>query len=229
MARLNAFLAAAMLAAPALAHFRIEVPNSMVGENQNRQTSGPCGGFTPSDDDEAVDFHVGGDAVAVADGHSRSDWLIRGTLQTDASGGWKQLYDIYQTRGQGRSCQPSVKAPEEWIGERGIISVVGQAEDGTLYGCAVVNFVEGTGSENSDCRNASSIMSMAFVENDDLAALVSGSADASSSVSPSATPSGDADSDNGDDDSAATSLNGGAVAGLVASLAALVGGAAMVL
>lgn len=140
MARLNAFLAAAMLAAPALAHFRIEVPNSMVGENQNRQTSGPCGGFTPSDDDEAVDFHVGGDAVAVADGHSRSDWLIRGTLQTDASGGWKQLYDIYQTRGQGRSCQPSVKAPEEWIGERGIISVVGQAEDGTLYGVSCIMF-----------------------------------------------------------------------------------------
>jgi hypothetical protein len=134
MARITALLSSALLAATASAHFEITIPgNQLGGDNTDSQSTGPCGGHTVADGAETVDFHVGGQPVAIFDGHSRSDWLIRGTLDTDASGGWEELYPIYQTRGEGRSCQPSVKAPEEWVGKSGILSVVGQAEDGTLY------------------------------------------------------------------------------------------------
>lgn len=134
MARITALLSSALLAATASAHFELAIPgNQLGGTNTHSQSTGPCGGHTVEDGAETVDFYVGGQPVGLMDGHSRSDWLIRGTLDTDASGGWEQLYPIYQTRGEGRSCQPNVKAPEEWVGKSGILSVVGQAEDGILY------------------------------------------------------------------------------------------------
>ncbi|KAH7374447.1 hypothetical protein B0T11DRAFT_520 [Plectosphaerella cucumerina] len=226
MARITALLSSALLAATASAHFEITIPgNQLGGDNTDSQSTGPCGGHTVADGAETVDFHVGGQPVAIFDGHSRSDWLIRGTLDTDASGGWEELYPIYQTRGEGRSCQPSVKAPEEWVGKSGILSVVGQAEDGTLYACSYVSFVEGTAETNDECRNGSSIV-VEFVENAELTALLSNSTD-SESESPS--PSASAGAGSGDGGSAAASLTGGAAATFAITFAAAVGGAVLMM
>lgn len=134
MLRLTTLVASSLLASSASAHFLLAQPDSDIGGGDaSNQDQGPCGGHTPSSDDDTVDFYVGGDAVAVQDGHSASDWIIRGMLGSDGDGEWEQLYPIYGTRGEGRSCQPRVQAPEDWAGERGLISIVGSATDGILY------------------------------------------------------------------------------------------------
>ncbi|KAH6693434.1 hypothetical protein F5X68DRAFT_45058 [Plectosphaerella plurivora] len=233
MARITALLSTALLATTASAHFSITIPgNQLGGRDQGNQNTGPCGGHTVEDGAETVDFHVGGQQVAVMDLHSRSDWLIRGTLDTGASSGWEELYPIYQTRGEGRSCQPSVRAPEEWVGKTGVLSVVGQAEDGNLFACSYVSFVEGTADANSECRNGSSIV-IDYVENADLTALLSNTTDSGSeSESESASPSasstgGSGGSPNGG--SAASSLTGGAMASIAITFAAAVGGAVLMM
>lgn len=230
MARITALLSTALLATTASAHFSIMIPgNQLGGKDTDSQNTGPCGGHTVEDGAETVDFHVGGQQVAIFDGHSRSDWLIRGTLDTGASGGWEELYPIYQTRGEGRSCQPSVKAPEEWIGKTGILSVVGQAEDGNLFACSYVSFVEGTAEANNECRNGTMVID--FVQNADLTALLSNSTD-SGSESESPSPSASSSSGSGgspDGGSAASSLTGGAMASIAITVAAAVGGAVLML
>lgn len=133
MTRLTSVLASLALASTATAHFRILSPDSVIGSGHGDQNTSPCGGFTPSEDDETTDFYVGGDAVAVQDQHPQSDWLIRANLEADVSGEWVQLFPIYRTTGEGQSCQPSVTAPENWAGRRGVIGIAGSATDGLLF------------------------------------------------------------------------------------------------
>ncbi|KAM0334483.1 hypothetical protein ACHAQA_001512 [Verticillium albo-atrum] len=233
MARITALLTTAALALTTSAHFTIEAPDSHIGGSDTaRQDLGPCGGHTPSSSDDSVDFHVGGDAIALVDLHAQSDWLIRATLNTTDfdNAEWTQLHHIYRTTGYGASCQPDVVAPEGWAGNRGIINIIGSATDGILYACATVEFVEGTGSENSKCKNGTDV-TVTSSDNSELSALLNeNSASSSSSPTAEASSSGSAAAESGsasgDDDSAASSL--GAMAGAM-SVAAAVAGAMLLM
>ncbi|ROT38228.1 hypothetical protein SODALDRAFT_333998 [Sodiomyces alkalinus F11] len=232
MTRLVTLLATAALASTATAHFGLLHPESSLGgaDNQNQNDS-PCGGYRPSEDDETVDFYVSGDAVAIIDMHSQSDWILRATLESDASGDWEQLYPIYRTTGSGRSCLPQVTAPADWAGRRGVVGVVGSATDGLLFSCAPVRFVNGSAPDREECRNGTSV-SIRLVENAQLLTFVGN--DTSSDE-----PSGDSGSDdsgsddsgssNDDGDSGAASLHGAFQGGFAVSMAAIVGGAVMLL
>ncbi|KAL2752947.1 hypothetical protein ACRALDRAFT_1083477 [Sodiomyces alcalophilus JCM 7366] len=233
MTRLVTLLATtAALASTATAHFGLLHPDSAPGgAENNNQNKSPCGGFTPSDDDDTVDFYVGGDAVAVVDMHSQSDWLIRATLESDGSGDWEQLYPIYRTTGSGRSCVPEVTAPADWAGRRGVIGIVGHATDGLLFSCAPVQFVNGSAPDRDECRNATTV-NFRFVENADLSAFVGDDTADDSTGGGDSNDSGSNDSDDsssGDDESAAASLHGAFLGGVAVSMAAVVGGAVMML
>lgn len=178
------------LAGLAAAHFELKYPES-IGNSDSTADDGPCGGFEPDvseGSDQLVDVHVGGEAIALLLTHSRATWLFRATLNAsdidDAD--WRRLAPNTVQSGLGDFCLPSIKFPEDWAGERGVISVVSSAEDGQLYQCIAANFIEGSGTVPDECTNATSVT--AYTTDDaQLDALVGEG-------------SGDADDDNDDDD-----------------------------
>lgn len=116
------------------AHFNLIAPPT-IGFDDDKEGVGPCGSFTPDFKNESalVDFHVGGEPVAVKLGHSQANWLFRATLDETASGNWTQLFPIVQQSGLGLFCEPAIPAPESWVGKQGVVSVVANAVDGLLY------------------------------------------------------------------------------------------------
>lgn len=192
MAPLQSLASATLLfLSVANAHFNLNIPPSF-GFDESKEDSAPCGGFTPNFDDKSKvsDFHVGGEAIGVKLGHTQANWLYRATLGGSDSKNWTQLFPIVQQSGLGLFCEPSVTAPEAWVGKQGILSVVADAPDGLLYQCAPVNFVSGEGKPGSDCKNSS--ITAAFVSDPALTAMVGGSSggDNSSSGTGSTSPTG---------------------------------------
>lgn len=133
MHALSAFVL--LLAASASAHFNIGHPPQDVPSSEAKLASGPCGGASLKfESGDVTDFHVGGEPIAVAGSHPQSTYLFRATKDLTGEGEWTQIFPIMAQSGLGRMCQPSVTVPEGWAGEKGLISVVANAEDGILYG-----------------------------------------------------------------------------------------------
>ncbi|KAK7427172.1 hypothetical protein QQZ08_006285 [Neonectria magnoliae] len=234
--RTNALISAAALCGLSLAHFELKYPKS-IGFKDDNEGDSPCGGFTPdfSDKDKIVDFHVGGEAIAVRSTHQQSNWLFRVTTDEEAKSGWEQLFPIVQQSGLGDFCEPKITVNESYIGKKGIVNVVSSAVDGLLYQCIVANFVKGSADAPSECKNASSVKAY-FTDDDDLSALVdsnssSGSASGSASGSSTASSTGSAASATESDD-AASALQAWSVTGLGSIISVLsmlfVGGAVII-
>ena len=126
--------AALVFASAATAHFNLMVPTP-IGFNEDKEDTAPCGGFTPdfSDASKVIDFHVGGEPVGVKLGHTQAQWLFRGTLDQTGSSNWTMLFPIVMQSGLGLFCEPSIPAPESWVGKQGVLGVVADAPDGLLY------------------------------------------------------------------------------------------------
>ncbi|PHH66176.1 hypothetical protein CDD81_239 [Ophiocordyceps australis] len=174
----------------ALAHFEMTQPKS-IGFSDDDEDKAPCGGFTPDFSKNVVDYPVGGAALAMRSTHQQSNWLFRGTLDEKAEKGWKQMFPIVMQTGLGDFCEPSVPAPAQWAGKKGVVSIVSSATDGLLYQCIAVNFVNGTGEQPQECRNGTAKAS--FTTDSRLTALVDngsssgGNTDASSTGGASST------------------------------------------
>jgi len=137
-----------LLAAGAHAHFTVSYPKPL-GSSHDEQGTGPCGGITPDlATAEVTDFHVGGDNVATRTSHAQGNWLYRVTLDPKAAGNWTQVYPIVQQSGLGDFCAPLVSVPSDFVGKKGILSVVGGGGHGYLY--AVSSYTGGP------CQNRSS-------------------------------------------------------------------------
>ncbi|KAF5026675.1 hypothetical protein F66182_1224 [Fusarium sp. NRRL 66182] len=201
--RSSLLLSTTFLSTLSLAHFELRYPES-IGFRDEDQGQAPCGGFTPElSDDNLVDFHVGGEAIAVVSTHQQGNWLFRATLDENADGDWEQIFPIVQQSGLGQFCQPQVTVPEEYAGRQGWVNVVSSAVDGLLYQCIAANFVEGRGEQPSECRNASSVR--AYLTDDDALSALVGNGSESSSSTPTASDTGSAASATQSED-AATAL-----------------------
>lgn len=122
-----------LAAAGAHAHFTVGYPKPL-SSSHDEQGTGPCGGITPDlATAEVTDFHVGGDNVATRTSHAQGNWLYRVTLDPRAAGNWTQVYPIVQQSGLGDFCAPLVSVPGEFVGKKGILSVVGGGGHGYLY------------------------------------------------------------------------------------------------
>ena len=127
-------LAAAALSGIANAHFQLQAPPALT-EDSDLQATGPCGGATLPDfssDEGFHDFYAGGDAISHRTSHSQENWLYRVTLDEKAETGWTQLFPVVQQNGLGNLCQPRVTVPDEFVGKKGLLSVVGKGH-GYLY------------------------------------------------------------------------------------------------
>lgn len=123
------------LASLSSAHFLMNYPDS-IGFDDDKEGTSPCGGFTPdlsSGSKQLVDFHVGGDSLAMRATHNQVTWLFRVTLDGTASSGWKQIFPIVQQSGLGDFCEPHITLPASYAGKKGVIGVVTDAPDGLLY------------------------------------------------------------------------------------------------
>lgn len=114
------------------AHFELKYPKS-IGFRDADQDQGPCGGFTPDLSKDLVEFHVGGEAIALRSTHPQGNWLFRVTLDEKAESGWEQIFPIVQQSGLGDFCEPQVTLSEDFVGKKGVVSVVSSAVDGLLY------------------------------------------------------------------------------------------------
>lgn len=117
------------------AHFEVVYPKS-IGFDGNKEDNAPCGGFTPDLTKDLVDFHVGGQAVALRLTHQQGNWLFRATTDEKVSNdgkGWEQVYPIVQQSGLGGFCLPQLTLPEKYVGKKGVFSIVSNAGDGLLY------------------------------------------------------------------------------------------------
>lgn len=229
-----------LLPALASAHFNLNAPAAAGTFDEDTEGNGPCGGITVDFAKDTVsDFHVGGEPVAMLLGHPQANWLFRGTLDETAGGNWTQLFPITQQVGLGDFCEPSITAPESWVGSKGVLGVVADAPDGLLYQvcsttsnsvsegacadilplsqCAAVNFVSGTGTATSDCKNGS--VTASFVADSTLTALLSDNSTSSSNSSSTSSSTGTSSSS-----TSSSKSSGSAAAGLVVpSTSGLVG------
>ncbi|KAF5661937.1 gpi anchored protein [Fusarium heterosporum] len=228
--RSSTLLSAAVFCGLSLAHFEVKYPDT-IGFKDDDEDKSPCGGFTPDlSKDKLVDFHIGGEAIALRSTHQQGNWLFRVTLDEKAEGDWEQIFPIVQQSGLGDFCQPQVTVPEKYAGKKGWVNVVSSAVDGLLYQCIAANFVKGKADAPSECKNASSVKA-SFTDDSALSALVdNGSKSESSSTTGTASNTGSAASATQSDSAAAAmqawSANG---AGMLAGLAmAFVGGAALI-
>ncbi|CAJ2510291.1 Uu.00g061910.m01.CDS01 [Anthostomella pinea] len=182
--------AALLLATTVQAHFELQYPGPIKPFDDDTEGSAPCGGYTPDlDNENAVDFHVDGDAISTYSTHPQTNWLYRMTTDPTASGNWSQVYGIIQQSGPGNYCTPQVTISHEYVGKKAILSMVASGIDGLLYQCAAVNFINGTGNAPSVCTNQSSVKG-SYTNDATLTALLgsSSASSASSSASPSETP-----------------------------------------
>lgn len=115
------------------AHFLLNYPKS-IGFDDDKEGTGPCGGFSPDfASKDVVDFHVGGDAVAMKLTHPQGNWLIRVTTDEKGESGWEQVFPIVQQSGLGDFCEPQVTIPSKYSGKKGVLSIVSSAVDGLLF------------------------------------------------------------------------------------------------
>ncbi|KAK2033508.1 hypothetical protein LX32DRAFT_73426 [Colletotrichum zoysiae] len=216
------------LASAATAHFSLTLPPPLSDSDETEATA-PCGGFSVSSDTKTTDFHVDGDAIAMQNGHPQSNWLFRATTDLTAAGGWTQLFPVVMQTGLGNFCEPQVVVPANFTGKKGIINVVAHSPDGLLYACSAVNFVSGPAPTRSECKNAT--ITASFTSDSSLTALVSGDAAAASGSASSSTPAASSPAPASTSPSSAAphaAVGNLFSAGLLASVAAAVGGAAMI-
>ena len=113
------------------AHFILQYPKSL-GFDDDKEGDAPCGGFDVTTNN-ASDFHVDGDAVALTSTHPQANWLFRATLDKTAAGNWTDLLPAVSESGLGAFCEPALTVPSSWAGSSGIVQVIQHGDDGELY------------------------------------------------------------------------------------------------
>ncbi|ORY59173.1 uncharacterized protein BCR38DRAFT_65835 [Pseudomassariella vexata] len=123
-----------LIARAANAHFTLTSPSPIGTFDEDEEDNAPCGGYTPDFSSQTpTDFHVGGDSIVTLSTHPQTTWLYRITTDETANGNWSEIYPIWLQSGQGTMCIPSVIINESYVGQKVVLSVVGNGPDGILY------------------------------------------------------------------------------------------------
>lgn len=131
MVHISTALFTSSLLSISTAHFLLNYPPT-VGFSDDNEGIAPCGGFAISYDN-ATDFHVDGDAIAVTSTHPTAVWLFRATLSQTAAGNYTNLIPSVQQNALGAFCETGLKVNSSWAGQKGVIQVIQDATDGLLY------------------------------------------------------------------------------------------------
>ncbi|EXJ62240.1 hypothetical protein A1O7_02673 [Cladophialophora yegresii CBS 114405] len=188
----------------ASAHFILQYPNSLGFSDDDEGTS-PCGGFDVTFGNNDSSVPVGGFPVSVLTTHPASDFLFRATLDQEPPFNFTNLLPVVSETGIGEFCLPALVAPADFAGKPGVIQVIQNGPDGTLYQCAAVNFVSGMNNTvGASCTNVTGLTATITNQNDfDSSPSSSASGSASGTASPTA--SGGATSSSSPDSAAVAS------------------------
>ncbi len=123
----------ALLIDQSRAHFLLNSPPT-IGFDDSQEARAPCGSFTVDfSKDNATDFHVHRDFIAMTSIHPMATWLFRATLDQTAMGNWTNLLPAVVQTGLGSYCERDIVVPATSAGSKGVIQVVQDAPDGILF------------------------------------------------------------------------------------------------
>ncbi|KAE9362642.1 hypothetical protein N431DRAFT_424425 [Stipitochalara longipes BDJ] len=185
-----------LLASLSSAHFIANIPPPL-SSNINNEDVPPCGGTTPSSNDNLTNFHVGGDAIGLTTLHAQSYFAFLGMPGDSLSpANWSYLIPTVEQYGLNSFCEPSIAVPASWAGSSGLLQIIQDSEDGVHYQCMHVNFVAGVAPPNSACTNTSGVSAQfatdptfATIDGQSSTAQATSSATASAHASASLSPS----------------------------------------
>lgn len=122
-------LAAAGLGA---AHFTLNWPET-AGFSDDDEPTAPCGGATVVVNDTAPEINVDRFAVAIFSSHPAGNWTFRATQSTEEPYDFTDIVPGVSSTGPGDFCLTHLRAPSDWAGSSGILQVIDNSVDGTLY------------------------------------------------------------------------------------------------
>ena len=128
-----------LLAQRATSHFILQYPHSL-GFGDDIESEAPCGGFPVKFNASDDSIPVGGFPVSMLSVHPASEWLFKATLDQEAPFNWTNLLPVVDETGIGQFCLPHLKAPESFAGHPGLVQVIQQSPDGTLYQVHTLSF-----------------------------------------------------------------------------------------
>ncbi|KAI1075364.1 hypothetical protein F5B20DRAFT_585330 [Whalleya microplaca] len=223
----TAALAILLFSSSVSAHFTVQYPPTVGVFNDDAEGTAPCGGYNPDLTQlNTTDFHVNGDSVVTTLTHPEANWLYRitvtnGTIPAEAN--WTEIYPITKQSGAGVFCLSHVTVPSEFVGKKGILSLVASALDGLLYQCSAVKFVDGTGATPTECTNGTNVSGSPSSDTS-LSALVGTAVAASSSSAVASATS----KPNAGASITPSAFNGGLGAAVTTAIMILLGAALMI-
>lgn len=122
-------LAAARLGA---AHFLLKWPVT-AGFIDDDEPNAPCGGATVVVNDTAPEISVDRFAVAIFSSHPAGNWTFRATQSTKEPYSFTDIVPDVSSTGLGDFCLTDLRAPSDWAGTSGVLQVIDNSVDGTLY------------------------------------------------------------------------------------------------
>ena len=125
-------LALSTILSVASAHFVLQYPHSL-GFDDAIEGTQPCGGFPVKFSSNDTNVPVDGFAVSMLSTHPQAEWRFLVTLSTAAPFNWTNILPIVDQTAIGQFCLPSLKVPDEFAGQKGLIQITQDAVDGMLY------------------------------------------------------------------------------------------------
>ena len=114
------------------AHFILLWPTN-AGFDEDKESTGPCGGFMPEVTANSPSVQVERFAISIQNVHPVGEWSFRGTTSTKAPYDFTEIVPVVNTTGVGDFCLDMMSVPSDWAGKSGIIQVVDNSPDGILY------------------------------------------------------------------------------------------------
>ena len=111
-------------------HYTLDYPFT-AGFDEDNEPNAPCGGFDPTATN-LTGWPLSGGQIAIDSHHPEMTLLFRAQLM--GSDSWVNLSDGFLLMtGLGELCINARSVSSKWNGMAGVVQVIGQPPDGTLY------------------------------------------------------------------------------------------------
>lgn len=128
----RSFLLTLVAASISSAHFILNWPPT-AGFIDDDEPNAPCGGATPMLNDSNPEIQVDRFAVSIFSSHPAGNWRFLATTDTEAPYNFTEIVPSVNSTGPGSFCLPGLYAPSNFAGKSGLLQVIDNSADGTLY------------------------------------------------------------------------------------------------
>jgi hypothetical protein len=114
------------------AHFTLDWPPS-AGFDEDNEPNGPCGGVPVTVSDDSQKITVDRFPASIFSSHPAGSWSFFATTNTQEPYNWTEIVPVINSTGIGAFCLTYLRAPAEFAGKGGVLQVIDNSADGTLY------------------------------------------------------------------------------------------------